>query len=75
MSTYAPHECWAMAMLFEVCLHRREPRWLVLIEGQFYGEYIDKVQALLDAIDAAKDALATGQEAEVWDQDGGKRVY
>ena len=31
-----------------------------------YGFYLDKEQALLDALDAARDASETGREAQVW---------
>ena len=64
-----------MAMLFRVCRKGSPARWMVLVEGRFYGEYIDKGQALLDAIAAATDAREAGQEAEVWDQARAVRVY
>ena len=31
-----------------------------------YGFYLDKEQALLDALDAARDASESGREAQVW---------
>ncbi len=31
-----------------------------------YGAYLDKEQAVLDAVDAARDALQSGREAQVW---------
>ena len=34
-----------------------------------YGAYLDKEQALLDAVDAARDALQGGREAQVWVRD------
>jgi hypothetical protein len=34
-----------------------------------YGAYVDKEQALLDAVDAARDALHSGHEAQVWVRD------
>lgn len=61
-------------MLFRVCRNGLLTRWVVLAEGQVYGEYMDKPQAALDAIEAAKDAREIGQESEVWDQEGAKRV-
>ena len=64
-----------MAMLFRVCRKGSPARWMVLLEGQLYGEYTDQNQALLDAIEAAKDAREVGQEAEVWDQARAARVY
>jgi hypothetical protein len=33
--------------------------------GSVYGAYLDKEQALLDAVDAARDALQTGRDAQV----------
>ena len=64
-----------MAMLFRVCRKGSPARWVELVEGKFYGEYVDKGQAVLDAIEAATEARETGQVAEVWDQAGGVRVY
>jgi hypothetical protein len=38
--------------------------------GNFcYGTYLDKEQAILDAVDAARDAEEAGGEAQVWIQD------
>ena len=34
-----------------------------------YGAYLDQEQALLDAVDAARDALQGGREAQVWVRD------
>ena len=63
-----------MAMLFRV---RRDERraWVVLIEDQLYGEYLGRDQAILDAIEAVKDARAIGGEAEVWDEAKTLRLY
>jgi hypothetical protein len=47
----------------------------VLVEDQVYGEYLDKEEAVLDAIEAATDARASGNEAEVWDQSQTFRLY
>ena len=54
-------------MFFRVCRDEREGRWIVLVGDQRYGEYRDKEEAVLDAIEAAQEARATGGEAEVWD--------
>ena len=43
-------------MLFPVCRHGRHSRWAVLVEGRPYGEYLDREAAVLDAIEAVKDA-------------------
>jgi hypothetical protein len=56
-------------MEFQVCRRGREARWLVTLGGSVYGAYIDKEQALLDAVDAARDALHSGREAQVWVRD------
>jgi len=51
---------------FQVCRRGREARWVVTLGDAVYGAYLDKEQALLDAVDAARDALAAGHEAQVW---------
>ena len=57
-----------MAMQFLVCFRVQQPRWVVRIDDRAYGDCLDREQALLDAIDAAKDARDAGGEAQVWDQ-------
>lgn len=64
-----------MPMLFRVCRDGRQARWVVLVEDRFYGEYLDKDGAVLDAIEATMDARATGNKAEVWDQSRALRLY
>jgi hypothetical protein len=54
---------------FHVCRRGRQARWVVTIGDSIYGAYLDKEQALLDAVDAARDALQTGREAQVWVRD------
>jgi hypothetical protein len=56
-------------MAFEVCRRARDDRWIVLLGNTVYGAYLDKEQALLDAVDAARDALQSGREAQVWIRD------
>ena len=51
---------------FQVCRQGRQARWIVRLGKAIYGDYLDKEQALLDAIDAARDAALAGQEAQVW---------
>jgi hypothetical protein len=48
-----------------------------MLGDSVYGAYLDKEQALLDAVDAARDALQSGLEAEVWVRDRSKaaRVF
>jgi hypothetical protein len=62
-----------MPMLFRIFRDEREGRWIVLVGDQRYGEYLDKEEAVLDAIDAAQEARAAGGDAEVWD--AASRVY
>ena len=54
---------------FEVCRQARSTRWIVRLDTAIYGAYFDKEQALLDAVDAARDALLCGCEAQVWLRD------
>ncbi|MGH7066149.1 MAG: hypothetical protein ACREET_18915 [Stellaceae bacterium] len=56
-------------MEFRVCRHGREARWVVTLGDSVYGAYLDKEQAVLDAVDAARDALQSGREAQVWVRD------
>lgn len=51
---------------FQVCRQEGEARWIVRLGGAEYGSYLDKEQALLDALDAARDASESGCEAQVW---------
>jgi sulfur transfer protein SufE len=51
---------------FQVCRYGREARWVVRLGKSIYGSYLDREQALLDAVDAARDALQTGCQAQVW---------
>jgi hypothetical protein len=61
---------------FRVCRQRREERWVVTVGMALYGSYLDQEQALLDAVDAARDAIQQGGEAQVWLQNrsGGSRI-
>ena len=63
-----------MAIEFWICQDGRQPRWIMRLDDQLYGEYLDREQAKLDALEAAKDASEIGQEAEVWDQSTAARV-
>ena len=64
-------------MEFEVCRRGRDARWVVRIGDSVYGAYLDKEQALLDAVDAARDAVQAGYEAQVWikDRSAAARVF
>jgi hypothetical protein len=62
-----------IAMLFHVCRNGTPARWTVLVGEQVYGEYLDKDQAVADAVEAAMDAQLAGQTAEVWE--GALRVF
>ena len=54
---------------FHVCRRGREARWVVTLGDALYGAYLDKEQALLDAVDAAREAMQAGCEAQVWVRD------
>jgi hypothetical protein len=58
-----------LALQFHVRPRGRDPRWVVTIGSSLYGAYLDKEQALLDAVDAARDAVQGGCEAQVWIKD------
>jgi hypothetical protein len=62
-------------MLFRICRQGAPKRWVVLLEDRFYGEYADRREALLDAVEAATDVRDAGQQVEVWDQIRAMRVY
>jgi len=72
-----PREAAMTIMEFQVCRRGRDARWIVRLGNAVYGSYLDKEQALLDAIDAARDALQCGQEAQVWlrERTGADRVF
>jgi hypothetical protein len=42
---------------------------VVTIGDSIYGDYLDREQALLDAVDAARDARQAGCDAQVWISD------
>ena len=63
-----------MATAFWICRQGHRPRWTVRRDNQLYGEYLDKEQARLDAVEAARDIADTGQEVEVWDRSTAARV-
>jgi hypothetical protein len=71
---YAPEQMRVME--FQVC-RRGRARWVVMVGDSVYGAYLDKEQALLDAVDAARDALQSGREAQVWvrDRSNAARVF
>ncbi len=56
-------------MKFRVSQSGRTSRWVITIGGSIYGAYLDKEQALLDAVDAARAALQAGCDAQVWIRD------
>jgi hypothetical protein len=60
-----------MPTLFRVCCVERQ--WRVLVNDQTYGDYLDKANAVADAIDAAGEVRAAGRAVEVWE--GPARVY
>ncbi len=60
-------------MEFQICRRGRPTRWVVMLGDSVYGAYLDKEQALLDALDAAREALQSGREAQVWVRDSSNR--
>ena len=66
-----------MQAMFQVCQRGRALTWIVTLGDTIYGAYIDKEQALLDAVDAARDSLEAGCEAQVWirEQSNVSRVF
>ena len=64
-------------MEFHVCRRERDSRWIVRLDNAIYGSYLDKEQAVLDAVDAARDALQCGREAQVWlrERTGADRIF
>jgi hypothetical protein len=52
-------------MEFNVCQTGRDKHWVVLVGGRVYGRYLNREQAVLDAIDAAEDARCCGRAAQV----------
>jgi hypothetical protein len=53
----------------------RTPRWTVRKGDETYGEYLDQTAAILDAVEAAQEALGRGDEAHVVVDDGGGRSH
>jgi hypothetical protein len=56
-------------MEFHVCQQGRDMRWVVRLDNTTYGAYLDKEQAMLDAVEAARDARHAGHEARVFLQE------
>jgi hypothetical protein len=74
----APWEVIEMGIMeFQVCRQGREARWVVRLGGSVYGAYLDKEQALLDAVEAAREALQCGRDAQVWirERDNSARIF
>jgi hypothetical protein len=67
-------------MQFHVRRQARKSRWVVMLGNSLYrwnslyGTYLDKEQALLDAVDAARDAVQAGCGAQVWIKDRSTRT-
>jgi hypothetical protein len=53
---------------FEIC-RGRGSSWIVTLGNSLYGVYLDREQALLDAVDAARDTMQAGGDAQVWIKD------
>lgn len=52
-------------------------RWVVRIDNATYGAYLDKEQAMLDAVEAARDAQQSGREVRVFlgDRTEASRIF
>ena len=61
-----------MPVLFWICRTEEAERWVVTVEDHVYGNI---ELAVLDAIDLANDARATGKTAEVWHRANASRLY
>jgi len=64
-----------MPVVFWICRDEEEVRWLVVAEGNVYGEYLNEEAAFLDAVDLANDARSGGNTAEVWHREAKARLY
>lgn len=64
-----------MPVVFWICRDEEEERWLVMVDGYVYGEYLSEETAVLDAIDLANDARIGGNAAEVWYRATRARLY
>jgi hypothetical protein len=53
-------------MEFHVYQQGRDMRWVVRLDNTTYGAYLDKEQAMLDAVEAAREAQQAGREARVF---------
>jgi hypothetical protein len=51
---------------FHVCQQGRDLRWVVRCDNAPYGSYLDKEQAMLDALEAAREAQQAGREVRVF---------
>ena len=60
-------------LIFEI--RRHAGRWVVSLSNKAYGEYLNREQACLDAIEAATEARQNGRETEVWDRSTDTRVF
>jgi hypothetical protein len=52
-------------------------RWVVRLDNTTYGAYLDKEQAMLDAVEVAREAQQAGREARVFlrDQTDAARIF
>ena len=62
-------------MEFRVCWTSRGAHWIVQLSNAHYGAYLSKEQAVLDAVDAAREAQANGHDVRVWDAATAARVF
>ena len=60
---------------FRVSWNGPGANWIVRLGDAHYGAYLTEEQALLDAVDAAGDARAKGDDAHVWDATMAARIF
>jgi uncharacterized protein DUF2188 len=60
---------------FEIRWHRPSARWRVRRGGDVCGEYPSKQEAIRTAVDAAKQAMKAGYDAQVVDGATAARIF
>jgi len=62
-------------MEFHVCRETGKSKWVVMVRNSLhrgnlpYRTCLDKEQAVLDAVNAARDVMQAGYQAQVWIKD------
>ena len=53
-----------MPLLFRIYRDEQQELWIVLMADQLYGEYLDKVRAVLDAIETAEESRLAASKSK-----------